>query len=160
MRIILIISILFIISLNLHAQTRRIHGHIINEDLESIPMVTVYNSDTIEIAKANIYGQFTINLPIEAKELSFAFVGMEWTTIKLKDGCDTIDIVMMNEWIYDFISLKSADRKRLKRFKKLSELHQIAYDKNIFSTPFPCYDRVFERYKPKKQNRKNKKTSS
>ncbi len=149
MRILLIISTLVIISLDINGQTRTIHGQIVDEDLQYIPMVSICNLDTVEIAKANIDGQFKFELPLGTKKLLLSFVGMEWTTIELKDGCDTIDVIMMNEWIYDFISLKSADRKRLKRFKKLPELHKLAYEKGIFTTLTPCYDRVFEEYNSK-----------
>jgi hypothetical protein len=154
MRILLIISTLAIISLNINGQTRTIHGQIVDEDLQYIPMVSICNIDTVEIAKANIEGQFKFDLPVGTKKLLLLFVGMEWTTIELKDGCDTIDVIMMNEWIYDFISLKSADRKRLKRFKKLPELHKLAYEKGIFSTLKPCYNQKFEAYSTRKKKNK------
>ncbi len=144
-----------IISLNISGQTRTIHGQIVDEDLQNIPMVTIYSIDTVEITKADIDGQFRFDLPVETKRLLLAFVGMEWTTIELKDRCDTIDIIMMNEWIYDFISLKSADRKRLKRFKKLPELHKLAFEKGIFTTMQPCYNQTFVAYSPRKKRNKN-----
>jgi hypothetical protein len=155
-RILLIISTLVIISLNINGQTRTIYGQVVDEDLEFIPMVSIFNSDTVEIAKANVEGQFKLDLPLDTKELILAFVGMEWTKIELNDGCDIIDIIMMNEWIYDFISLKSADRKRLKRLKKIPKLHQIAYEKGIFTTLTPCYNRSFVKYSSRKNKKRGK----
>lgn len=45
---------------------------------------------------------------------------MDPTTIELIDKCDKIEIVMMYTYTDDFITLKRAERKREKRYKKAS----------------------------------------
>ena len=138
--------------LTLNGQTRTISGHIITEDYKSLPMATIYSIDTIEIAKADIDGNFKFDLPTGTKKLLVGYLGMEWTNIELKKGCSSIDIIMMYNVIYDFISLKRIHRKRLRRFKLLPEIHQKAYEKGIFSTPLPCYKMEFEEFKSRKSN--------
>jgi predicted peroxiredoxin len=47
---------------------------------------------------------------------------------------------------YDFISPKKAGRLRLKRFKKLPELHRNAYNQGVFLTRIACYEQKFYCY--------------
>jgi CRISPR/Cas system-associated endoribonuclease Cas2 len=51
---------------------------------------------------------------------------------------------MMYLYTYDFITLKRAEKKREKRYKKLSEIHRQAFEKSIFETEYACYNREFE----------------
>lgn len=150
MKLLFTISTLFVFTLNLRGQSRLITGRIIGEDLEFVPGASVFDRDLVEIAKTNLNGQFTVKLPESTNELLFAFIGMEPITLELKNGCDTIEVIMMHDLTYDFMTLKRVDRLRYKRFKRLPELHQMAFEKNIFSTISPCYERVFEYYDPKK----------
>ncbi len=45
------------------------------------------------------------------------FVGMDPTTIELKEECEKIEVIMILSSTYDFITLKSAERKRKRRYK-------------------------------------------
>ena len=44
---------------------------------------------------------------------------------------------------YDFITLKKVDKLRMKKFKKLPELHREAFEKGIFKTDKACYSQEF-----------------
>lgn len=71
-------------------------------------------------------------------------IGLDKATIKLADKCDKIEVVMMLSGTYDFITLKRAEKKRKKRFKKLSEIHKQAFNEGVFDTEHACYNREFE----------------
>ena len=68
---------------------------------------------------------------------------MEPTIIELKDKCDDVEVVMILRSTYDFITLKKVDKLRMKKFKKLPELHREAFEKGIFKTDKACYSQEF-----------------
>ena len=146
---ILIIAILFL-SLNLNGQNRIISGRVISEYLEPLPMVYIHNSDTLLLGKTDMDGRFIISIPQETEQLLFGTVGMEWTEIKLKKDCDTVEVVMMCGVTYDFITLRKVDRLRKKRFDKLPIAHSDAVRNGLFKNINICYERVFKAYEPAK----------
>ena len=44
--------------------------------------------------------------------------------------------------------IKKVDRIRKKRYKKINEFHLQAFNKGLFKTEKPCFNREFEPYKP------------
>jgi|SRR5690554_805615 len=143
------LTIIFLISAvtgNLFCQTRTISGRILSEDLEELPVVGIHQIDTTLIGKTDINGHFSIEIPSDTDSLILTFIGFEWTTIKLQANCDTLEVVMMYDVIYDFISARKIDRLRKKRFEKLPVIHQQAYEKGLFKTESPCYTQVFNSY--------------
>jgi hypothetical protein len=144
MKITAIIILLFLVlNFNLNGQTKVITGRVIDEDFETIPRTMIQNSDTILIGETDLDGYFKIEIPIATDTLFFSFVAMEWKTIKLTPDCDTIDVILMCDVIYDFMTARKIDRLRLKRFERLPELHQIACEKGLFTTMRPCYEQSF-----------------
>lgn len=147
--IILLLAVL-IFNLNLNGQTRTIIGRVISEDFEPLPILDIKNSDTVLIGKTDMDGYFKISISQEIDRLLFSYVGMEWTEISLKKDCDTIEVLIMNDVIYDFITLKKIDRLRKKRFDNLPNLHSDAVKNGLFENNNICYERVFEEYNPPK----------
>ena len=151
--------IILLINLNLKGQTKIITGRVIDEDFETIAGAMIQNSDSILIGTADLDGYFKIEIPQETDTLLFSYVGMEWSTIKLNQNCDSVDVIMMYFAIYDFMTANRIDRLRMKRFKKLPELHYMAYKKGLFTTQQPCYKQDFvpikERLRAIKQQRNN-----
>tara|TARA_R110001583_G_scaffold63217_2_gene185287 strand:- start:11510 stop:11959 length:450 start_codon:yes stop_codon:yes gene_type:complete len=143
----LIFSIFILFVFNVHGQSKTITGTVINEELELIPYVSIFSLDTVEIAKTNIDGEFNISILEETNQLMFGFVGMEWLTIKFVDNCDNLEVIMMSEWIYDFISLRKADRLRKKRFDKLPEVRKKAFEQGIFKSDSLNYSQEFDSYR-------------
>ncbi len=147
MKKLLILFIVTGISISsLYSQTKTIKGRVIAEDFEILPQVSIMNNDGVEVGRTDMNGYFQIDIPISEKKIIFVYVGMESTPIELTDKCDKIEVVMMNAVIYDFITLKRAERKREKRYKKLPEIHKQAFEKGIFETEYACYIRKFEAY--------------
>ena len=137
----------FVISIStysIYSQTKTIKGRVIAEDLETMPGVSIMIKDTVEVGKTDMNGYFQIDIPISEKKILFWFVGLEPTTIELVDKCTKTEVVMMYIYTYDFITLKRAERKRKKRYKKLPEIHRQAFEKGIFKTDKACYIRNFE----------------
>jgi len=125
---------------------------VISEDLETLPGVHIENSDNVLFGKTDMDGQFKISIPQETDSLLFRFVGMEWTDIRLKKDCDTVEVVMMYDVIYDFMTSRKVDRLRKERFDKIPNIHSDAYSKGIFKTNTICYEREFTPDKPALDN--------
>lgn len=145
MKKLLILFIVFTASIcGLYSQSRTIKGRVIAEDFETLPRVSIMINDTVEVGKTDLEGFFQLDIPASEKQISFDFVGMEPVAVELKDNCDSIEVVMMYLYSYDFMSPKRAERKRKKRYKKLPEIHKQAFEKGLFETECACYKREFE----------------
>lgn len=152
MKKLLIIFILLSFSTcSIYSQNKTIKGRVISEFLEKLPGVSIMINDTVEVGKTDLNGFFQIQIPISVKKLLFRSVGLDPAAIELVDKCDEIEVVMMLSGTYDFITLKKVDRRRMKRFKKLPELHKEAFEKGMFKTDTACYKREFIPYFKKKQ---------
>jgi len=145
-KIIIVFIVLSISIFSLYSQNNTIKGRVISEDFETLPEVSIMINDTVEVGRTDINGFFQIDMPISENKLLFEFVGMESTNIELVDKCDKIEVVMMYIYSYDFMTLKRAEKRRKKRYKKLPELHKQAFEKGIFKTEYACYNREFESF--------------
>jgi len=135
----------------LFSQNKTIRGRVITEFFETAPGTLILINDTIEVGKTDINGFFQIELFISVKKISIWSLGQETATIELVKDCDEIEVVMMLSGMYDFISLKKADRLRMKRFRKLPKLHRNAFEKGLFKTDKACYIQEFKPYCNKKR---------
>ncbi|RTL13752.1 MAG: hypothetical protein EKK56_04000 [Flavobacteriaceae bacterium] len=144
---VIIILILFL-GFFVNGQNRSVSGKVISEDLEPLAGVQIRNSDNELVGETDFDGQFKILISQKNDSLLFLYTGMEITDIKLKEGCENVEVIMMYYVIYDFISSKKIDRLRKKRFKKLNEKHLLATDKGIFQNKDSCYVRSFKPLQP------------
>jgi len=145
-----ILLALFIVALStgiLRAQeTKTINGRIISEGLEPLPKAIIYSMDTTALGSTDTDGYFQIKVPVRTNDLLLGFIGMEWTSVKIKDDCQYLEMIMMTDVIYDFISIKKINRKRHKRLKLLPKMHQKAYEQGIFKSSNSCVCYVFKKY--------------
>lgn len=140
-------SVLTFLTFRLCGQTRTIEGRIYTEDLETLPGVWIQIADTLRIGETDIEGRFKIKISHNTDQLIFRAIGMEATTLQIDNSCDAIEVLMMYDGTYDFMSPKKVDRLRLRRFKKLPKLHLQLYEKGDFSTKTTCYTQIFESFK-------------
>jgi len=150
---ILIKCIIFFISIsNLYCQNKTIKGRIIDEHLESMPMVSIFNNYNVELGKTDMNGFFQIEIPICENKLLFRFIGLESLNVQLIDECKNLEIVMILESTYDFITLKKADKLREQRLNKTEKYHKLAFEKGIFETDKACYVQKIIPYCEKKDD--------
>jgi len=152
MKKLIITCVILLVSIgSLYSQNKTIKGRAITENLENLPFASILIKDTIEVGKTDANGYFQINIPISEQKIIFAFLGLEITNVKLIDKCNEVEVILMDDVTYDFMSLKKVDRHRKKRFKKLIKLHKEAFEKGIFKTANPCYTQEFMPYYEKNQ---------
>jgi CarboxypepD_reg-like domain len=137
---------------SLYSQNKTIRGRVIdNHLLDTLAYVAIIINDTVQVGRTDLNGFFQIEIPVSEKKILFRSVGMEPATIELANTCDEVEVIMMFSRIYDFKTLKKVDRLRMKKFKKLPELHKEAFAKGIFKTDKACYTQEFIPSYKKKQ---------
>ncbi len=145
MRLLIVLTIYLTPSLSI-GQTRTITGKVIEEfEMTAIPLVNIQNCDTVQIGTTDMNGNFRIELPAGTDQLLFSFIGFELTTVQVPTNCDNLEIIMMLASSYDFMTMKTVNRKRYKRFKKLNERHQEAFEKGVFKSGKPCVTYIFSK---------------
>ena len=131
-KLLIICVVLCVSTYSLYSQNKTIKGRVISDDFETVPLVSIMINDTVEVSKTNMNGFFQIDIPVSVKKILFMFVGLDPTAIELVDKCENYEVIMMRSSTDDFITLKRAERKRKKRYKKLPELHKEAFEKGLF----------------------------
>jgi len=147
--IIKFIIVLLCFGYRLNAQTKVVCGRVIGEfDLEPLIGIVIKNNDHVTLGQTGMDGRFKISVPQNTERLSFGYLGFEPLSIKLADGCDTLEVVMMMSGSYDFTSFRKIDKIRLKLFNALADAHLQAYRKGLFTKPAACYSTAFVPIKP------------
>lgn len=144
MKNVFFICILLCVSISsLYCQNRIISGRVINDQLDYMPMVSIFIEQNIEVGKTDLEGFFQIEVPISVKKLSFFGTGLETTSVEFANNCLVVEVIMLLSGSYDFISLKKVNKLRKKRFKNLPNLHAKSFEMGIFKTKTPCYIQEF-----------------
>lgn len=141
--ILIIILAIFSFVICVNGQNRTLTGRVISEDFDILADAYIQNLESVILGKADTEGRFEITIPVETNKLLIRFIGMESSEIELSNNCDVLEVVVMVDAIYDFMSAKRINRMRKKRFKKLHKIHKEAYNKGLFKTEKPCYTQVF-----------------
>ncbi|MCH4824636.1 carboxypeptidase-like regulatory domain-containing protein [Gramella lutea] len=131
---------------HLYSQNKTSEGRVIDNNLETLPGVPIFISDTIQIGETDLEGFFKIEIPTDKHKITFKYLGIDPATIELIEQCEQIEVIMMLTGTHDFETFRRAERERKKKFKLLPEIHKRAYNKGIFQLDEPCYNREFEPY--------------
>lgn len=128
------------------AQPLKISGKVIGEDLVELPMVNIYDTDTTLITTSSLDGTFELTL--EANELLFGYLGMEWEKIPVSESCSKLEVILLLAGTYHYNSHRKIDRIRKERFDKRDEIHRKALEQGIFKNNTPCFQYEFNPNKP------------
>lgn len=126
---------------------RTLSGRIIDQFMDPAIGIPIFDKDTTEIGQSDFNGYFEINLSKEMDQLIFAELGYEWATVTIPKDCNNLEIILFMDSTYDFMSPRKVDRLRKKEFNKIPELHFQAFQKGLFKTEKPCFNREFEPHK-------------
>lgn len=145
-KLLIVFIVLSLSAGSLYSQNKTIKGRVIDDNLETMIGVLITINDTVKAGITDFNGFFQIDIPVSVNKITFSYVGLDAAPIELVDKCDRIEVVMMLSGTYCFITLKHADRKRKKRYKKLPKVHKQAFRKGIFETEYACYKRKFVKF--------------
>lgn len=120
-------------------QERIITGKVIGQDLTEFPGVVIMSSDLRVIDTTDFNGGFEFKYSKDIKKIKLLFPMTQKEEIELSVSCNHIEIILLEEWIYDFVTLKSAKRKKKRdRKRTLPKLYAEAYEKGIFDNKKNC----------------------
>ncbi len=119
-------------------QERIITIKVRDEDFTALPGVMV-KSNSKEIGMTDLNGNFQFKLTPEINYLEFVFLGLEAEKVMIKENCNNIELIMLNEATYCFVSLKAAERKiKRNRKRKIPKLYNEAYESGVFTNTQSC----------------------
>ena len=142
----LIILTIYLAPILSSGQIRTVTGKVIGEyEVTPIPGVKIEIRDTVQLGMTDKEGNFKIELPTGTNQLNFSFIGMERTSVTVPANCDNLEIIIMADVIYDFVTIETIDRRRYKRFKKIKSRHREAFENGIFTTREPCVTYIYNK---------------
>ena len=145
-KILIIFIVLSVSTCSLYSQNKTIKGRVTDDNLEILPYVSIVINDTVKVGETNVDGFLQVKIPDSVKIITFLYIGFEPKTIELVGQCDEVEVIMMSDVIYDFMTLKKINRLRKKRFNELPTIHKEAFLKGIFKTEKACYKQEFIPY--------------
>lgn len=133
-------------TLNSSGQLLNVSGKVIDEHLEEVPGVNIYDLDTTLLTTTDLDGTFELeNSPTN---LLLGFLGYEWLNISLMNNCANPEVIMLFDVNYHYKSHRKIDRLRKKRFNNRVNIQEQAYEKGTFQNKEPCFDYEFIPNKP------------
>ena len=131
--------LLILIAQKSFGQKDIIHGKIVDESLKELPFAFIkFDSKIIDTTDFN--GNFEFKLTPEMKKITIYALGFQSEVANISENCSLIEVVLLEDGTHDFVSLKTAERKRIRhRNKVLPKLYAEAYQKKIFKNEKPCW---------------------
>jgi hypothetical protein len=132
--ILLATLILFSISFG-YCQDRIIKGKVLFQGLDPYPGVLITSNDSTILDTTDFNGNFSFEKTNYISSIKFQSVMAQEENIKIIDSCDVYNIILLNEWTYDYISMRRAKRKLARERKKLlPNLYVKAYEDKKFDS--------------------------
>ncbi|MDF9795367.1 hypothetical protein OKW21_000630 [Catalinimonas alkaloidigena] len=140
---------LTICCLTVNAQNKEITGKVICSDFPSKDDSTehefwngsgavIFGNDSIRLGTANNNGEFKLSVTDNIHSISVGWVGMYPEKIELTGNCKFLEVILLPDVIYDFVTYKKEQRLRKKDRKVLPDLYRKAYEQGIFKNEEPC----------------------
>jgi hypothetical protein len=133
--------------------TKTLTGRLLDDRLETVPLATIYARDTTVIGTTDMEGYFKLAVPVNTTTLLFGAVGYDYTTVKLSADCAHLEVILLLDYTYDFMSVRRVNRVEFRRYKHLPRLQQQAYEKGLFKSWAPCAAPLFTKWVPQPANR-------
>ena len=120
-------------------QERIITGKVIGQDLIEFPAVVIMTTEKEAIDTTDFNGNFEFKYSTNIKRIKLIFPMTQEEEIEITENCNRIEVILLDEWIYDYVSLKRAERKKQRDRKRiLPELYIKAYENGIFINKNSC----------------------
>lgn len=115
------------------AQNQVLNGKVIGQELTPLPAIQIKDEQGILLGETDFDGYFQINLPIDKNKISFQGIDYQTEIITIPKDCSFFQLILLYDWLFDFVSLKKAKKKLLKaRKKELPLLYNEAIKKGVF----------------------------
>ena len=142
----IILFFTFLIQSSFSQNTISITGKVVDESIVELPGVQIVVGGKV-VATTDFDGKFKIEIDKNIRKIDFRDIGMEYLTVILKDNCNNLELVLLNEGgCYLGASLQKVNRIRKRKFDSRSKFHKKAYEKSIFSSEIFCGETQFKPY--------------
>jgi hypothetical protein len=120
-----------------------------------MPGVQIFIKDQL-IGQTDLDGYYSVKINSDIKTLTYRFLGMAETPVKLTANCNSVEIIMRDDGLICINYSPSASRKykRLEKkkfknlvkekFENLEKLHDMAYKQGLFKTQKVCGKIIFK----------------
>jgi hypothetical protein len=142
----IILFLTFLIQSSFGQTAITISGKVIDESFVELPGVLMFANGK-QLMTTDFNGKFQIEINKDIRKLDFQFIGMESLTVTLKENCNNLEVVLLNETgCYFGASKQKVNRIRKRRFDNRGKLHKTAYERGIFLSEFFCGEMQFKPY--------------
>jgi len=114
----LVFFMLFLSYNFVYSQNRVISGMVVDDSPELYPIigVSVIINDSINITETGVDGSFQFETSLPVYKLSFSLVNYERVDLMLLEKCNIVDVVMITDATYDFMSYRKINKERRKKY--------------------------------------------
>ena len=98
----------------------------------------IFGNDSIRLGTANEKGEFELKISANIQTLRIGWIGMYPEEFVLSDECDYLEVILLPDVIYDFVTIKKEERLRKKDRKVLSKLYRKAFELGTFKQEDHC----------------------
>ena len=151
MKIVLSIFLALFVSLGANAQSRKVNGLVLNEEIYPLWGASIYIDDWVKVGETDSNGKYEVTVPVRVDSIIFLGVGYEPLLVRLAPGCGQVEVIMIPAATYDFMSPAKVDRQRRRYFNKISKLYSVAVQKGLFAAAPPCSKAIFQPDAPRKK---------
>ena len=118
-----------------YSQNRVISGMVVDDSPELYPIigVSVIINDSINITETGVDGSFQFETSLPVYKLSFSLVNYERVDLMLLEKCNIVDVVMITDATYDFMSYRKINKERRKNTRNFQSYIKKRMRKAYFS---------------------------
>ena len=140
--------VFFLISFCSHGQTRVLSGKIIGSEFRDkndtsevefwdLNEARIWSNDSL-LGYSDSHGEFRVELLSGDNNIAIGWIGMYPEKFELSDTCRYVEIILLPDARYDFVSYRKEQKLRAKDRAILPFLYEQAYAQNIFKRKEPC----------------------
>jgi len=131
----LVFFMLFLSYNFVYSQNRVISGMVVDDSPELYPIigVSVIINDSINITETGVDGSFQFETSLPVYKLSFSLVNYERVDLMLLEKCNIVDVVMITDATYDFMSYRKINKERRKNTRNFQSYIKKRMRKAYFS---------------------------
>ena len=142
-------AVIFIVAASdVTGQVRIVAGKVVGSEFRTRKTDAAYEFWNLAYAKifwqdavigtTDSLGRFRIELPDIVDVIKIGAIGMYPETIRISEKCDYLEIILLPDAIYDFVTLKKEEKLRKKDRSILPELYQKAFERGVLKQAIPC----------------------
>jgi hypothetical protein len=108
---------------------------VVDDSPELYPIigVSVIINDSINITETGVDGSFQFETSLPVYKLSFSLVNYERVDLMLLEKCNIVDVVMITDATYDFMSYRKINKERRKNTRNFQSYIKKRMRKAYFS---------------------------